>query len=146
SFGALVGGARLFANLDYSATVSELREVLSARQLPAACVRLVRAFAAIKKGRAGFEIPPAKLAAFVDASLGSSLGNCSLDGVFSAIVPFRNKGIGHQAEESWFPRDQRMYAIVCGYLAPAVDELLSWGPLRAVLSNYEVVGLTGRDP
>lgn len=146
SFGALVGGVRLFANLDYSATVSELREVLSARQLPAACVRMVRAFAAIKKGREEFEIPPAKLAAFVEASLGSSLGNCNLDGVFSAIVPFRNKGIGHQAEESWFPRDQRMYGIVCGYLAPAVDELLSWGPLRAVLSNYEVVGLAGRDP
>src|SRR5690606_363057 len=35
--------------------------------------------------------------------------------------------------------DPRMFALVCEYLAPAVDELLTWTPMQSLLTNYEIV-------
>lgn len=148
-FGHAVRGLRFFgaSGVDFQTTIPELAEVLRGASLPIPCVRLVRAFALIHRAREQFDIPPARLDAYLVANLPgeNTLGKAALSGFFDAIVPFRNKGIGHQADESWFPRDSVMYALVRSYLDPAVDALLTWSPLLELLSRYEVVDIASLD-
>jgi DNA-binding HxlR family transcriptional regulator len=142
SFGTVVGGLRALAqsSVDYSSKLPELAAVLSER-LPIEPTRMVKVFQTIRKGRETYQIPPSHLSIYLkDNTPGdSSLGKCNLDAFLSEIVVYRNKGLAHQSEESWFPNDPQMYTLLVGYLGPALDELLNWAPMAALLSNYEVV-------
>jgi len=141
-FGTAVGALRSFAksSVNFDQPVPQLDEVLHDK-VPTTCARLNRAFKLIYGARSDFEIPPRKLTRYLEKNLpdGKALGSSGLIEFLSAIVPFRNKGHGHQAAETWFPRDPTMYTVVCRYLAPAVDDLLTWSPLERLLSLYEVI-------
>lgn len=90
-------------------------------------------------------MPPSHLEHYVADNLppDGELPGCTLQAFLGAVLPFRNMGMGHQAEESWFPRDRRMYALVRAYLDPSVDELLTWAPMRELLRRYEIVKVEG---
>ncbi|MBL9099433.1 MAG: hypothetical protein JNL82_00665 [Myxococcales bacterium] len=142
SFGTVVGGLRALAqsSVDFSTKLPELAMIVSER-LPVEPTRMVKAFQTIRKGRETYQIPPSHLSLYLKDNIPgeSSLGKCTLDAFLSEIVIYRNKGLAHQSEESWFPNDPQMYTLLVGYLGPALDELLSWAPMAALLSNYEVV-------
>ncbi len=144
SFGSAVGGLRALgqSSADFATKIPELAKILTESRLPPDAVRMTKAFQIIRKGREEYGIPPARLKHFLsDNNLNDkSLGKCSLDNFLSEVVTYRNKGLGHQAEESWFPRDPDMYALLVGLLAPALDNLLSWEPMRDLLTKYEIVG------
>lgn len=142
SLGHKVSGLRAFgtSRVDFSQTLPELREILNEKRIPHACIRLTRACEMIRKACEEFGIPPTRLQRYLDEHVPTdNLGKCSLDNFLTAIVPLRNKGHAHLDEDSWFPNDPHMFAVVCGYLAPAVDELLTWAPFQALLIDYEVV-------
>lgn len=143
SLGDKVTGIEIFAasGVDLSTTVPELREVMAEQRLPAACNRMTRAFTAIRKACEQYKIPPSHLPNYLEEHLQAtaSVSKCSLVALCKALLPIRNKGYAHLDDESWFPNDPRMFALVCEYLAPAVDELLTWQPMRALLTNYEIV-------
>jgi len=141
SFGTARYGLQLFAGsrVDINASLPELAQVLQARIPFESCSSLVQAFVEIKRARADFEVPPARLARFVTANQGGTPKKVKLPRLLEVLVPFRNKGIGHQAEKSWFPNDRQMYALIRSYLNPAIDDLLCWEPMRGLLSRYEVV-------
>lgn len=142
SFGTAVGGLRAFAqsSVDYSTQLPELGAIFSER-LPSEPARMVKAFQAIRKAREQYHIPPGRLGMYLKDNnpADNAVGKCSLDAFLSEIVIYRNRGLAHQTEEGWFPNDPQMYTILVGYLAPAIDDLLSWGPMSALLTNYEVV-------
>lgn len=142
SFGTVVGGLRAFAqsSIDFSSRLPELAAVVSER-LPIETTRMVKAFQTIRKGREVYQIPPSHLSVYLKDNIpgDSSLGKCNLDAFLSEIVTYRNKGLAHQSEESWFPNDPQMYTLLVGYLGPALDDLLSWPPMAALLARYEVV-------
>lgn len=142
SFGTAVGGLRALAqsSVDFSSKLPELTAVLNER-LPIESTRMVKAFQTIRKGRETYQIPPSHLSVYLRDNIpaDNSLGKCNLDAFLSEIVVYRNKGLAHQTEESWFPNDPQMYALLVGYLGPALDELLIWTPMSALLTSYEVV-------
>lgn len=143
SFGSAVGGLRALSQsgVDFAARLPELALILSERSLPLAIARMVKAFQVIRKAREEYEVPPSRLEQYIrDSNINEkSLGKCSLDAFLSELVIYRNKGLGHQAEETWFPRNPHMYALLVSYLAPALDDLLSWEPMRDLLIRYEIV-------
>lgn len=144
AMGHKVAGVRIFvsAKLDFEQTLPELGEVLKAKHLPDPCKRMARAFAAVRKGCEEFGIPPTHLRHFIDQQLAASNSpKCSFVALCEELLPIRNKGVAHLDEDSWFPNDPKMFALVCSYLAPAVDELLTWAPMQALLTNYELVEL-----
>jgi hypothetical protein len=142
SLGTKVMGLGAFAGsqVDFGGAVPELRELFAEKRLPVACTRLVSDFALIREARE-LGIPPTHIERYIQkhALNDDSLRRCNLNNFLLAITPFRNKGHGHLDDDSWFPNDPQMFAIVRGYLESAVDDLLTWSPLQALLINYEVV-------
>ena len=149
SFGTTVSGLHALSRGSFglASRIPELATVLSHDRLPAACGRKIRAFQLIKRAREEFAVPPSHLEKYVLSQLPeeNQLGRASLDGFLRNLIEFRNRGVGHQDEEGWFPRDQRMYALLNHYLAPAVDDLLAWEPMRELLTRYEIVKIEGGD-
>jgi hypothetical protein len=144
ALGDKVTGVEIFAasTVDLSTTMPELREVLAEQRLPSACYRMARAFNAIRKACEQYRIPPTHLPHYLDEQLQASpntTNKCSLIFLCKALLPIRNKGYAHLDDDSWFPNDPRMFALVCDYLGPAVDELLTWPPMHALLTNYEII-------
>ncbi len=143
ALGDKLTGIEIFAaaDLDLDSSVPELRQILTEQRLPERCNQMSRAFAAVRKGCMDFSIPPTHLPRYIDQHLAASASQskCSIVTLCKALLPIRNKGYAHLDEDSWFPNNPRMFALVCEYLGPAVDELLTWPPMKALLTNYEVV-------
>ncbi|MCY1073397.1 hypothetical protein [Archangium lansingense] len=144
SFGHRIGSLRDFARLeaDIQKRIPELAQILTAKTLPKECVRATKSFQAIKEARDKFHIPPSRILEYVRANVepdDDKLGRGTLDAFLSVVVDFRNKGVGHRSEETWFPQDSQFFLLLNGFLAPALDALLSWEPLQAVLTRYETV-------
>ncbi|RKI28915.1 hypothetical protein D7Y27_40850 [Corallococcus sp. AB004] len=144
SFGHRIGILREFARIeaDIQKRIPELSQILTAKTLPKECVRAIKSFQAIKESRDKFQIPPSRIIEYVRANVepdDDKLGRGTLDAFLSVVVDFRNKGVGHRSEETWFPQDPQFFLLLNGFLAPALDALLSWEPLQAVLTRYEAV-------
>lgn len=150
AFGHKVGGLRTFGRIkiDLDEKLPALARIVSGKELPATCVRALKSFTTIREARERFEVPPSKLGSYLDARLpgdDKGLGRASIHDFFSEMVTFRNRGIGHTAEESWFPQDRTFFALLNELLVPAIDALLAWEPMRAVLTAYEVVQIGAID-
>ncbi len=147
TFGVVVNGLQSFSEskVEFADVLPELKEVLGSPQLPIVCDRLLHAFGLIRKARDEYGMPPSRLRRYVadNLSADAELPGCTLGAFLRAVIPFRNMGMGHQAEESWFPRDRQMYGLTREYLDPAVDGLLTWSPLCGLLGRYEIVELAG---
>ncbi|ACY18239.1 hypothetical protein [Haliangium ochraceum] len=146
SFGQLIGGIREFARYasDFEALAPDIAEVLSTKDLPSSCVRVVKTFKIIKTARDRYEIPVHRLEDFLESQLAQqNLSKVKLYDYLLQVVEFRNPGVGHRSDDSWFPQDPRFYALLNHYLSESIDDLLSWGPLQQVLTTYEVVEAQG---
>jgi hypothetical protein len=144
SFGHRAGSLRDFTRIeaDIQQKLPELAQVLTAKTLPKECVRAVKSMQVVKEAREEFGIPPVRLLRYVGSRVQADddkLGRATLDELLRVIVDFRNKGVGHRSEETWFVQDPFFFSLLNGFIEPALDALLAWEPLRAVLTKYEVV-------
>lgn len=144
SFGHKVSGLRAFTRckLDLEEKIPALAKLLSGKDLPSACVRACKSLGIIREAREQFEVPTHKVGDYLQARLPGddrNLGKASIHDFLDAIVPFRNQGIGHPSDDSWFPQDRRFYQLLYELLIPALDALLASGPMQTVLTEYEVV-------
>jgi hypothetical protein len=144
TFGTRISGLRDFTQVeaDLQKRVLELAQVLTAKTLPKECVRAIRSFRAIKEAREKFLIPPSRLLEYVKSVVDTHdevSEPPNLEAFLLVVIDFRNRGVGHRSEETWFPQDPQFFALLTELLAPALDALLSWEPLRALLTGYEVV-------
>lgn len=150
TFGRKLSSLREFYRIktDLEQKLPELARVLHEKRLPPACIKLVKSFREIKNAREIFEIPPHTISKYLEAKGPPeelSKGKANLDDFLGTIIMFRNPGVAHRSEDSWFPQDPQFYALLNEILLPAIDELLGWKPLRAVLTRYEVVTIEPGD-
>ncbi|MEX1361552.1 MAG: hypothetical protein AB1Z98_00375 [Nannocystaceae bacterium] len=149
SFGHYAQALRVFTERLETASfrIPELADVLRSREFPTEVIRQIKGFQIIRTGRSEFEVPPHRLRGYVDKHLPGpkALVKGRLDDFLSILVEFRNRGVAHQEEDGWFPRDKQMYSLVVDLLAPSVEALLEWRPLHHLLTDYEIVDVDPKD-
>lgn len=118
--------------------IPELEPLLKDLRLPPACIRMTRAFMAIETGCRNYGVSPSHLSKYVDDQLRGGSNSFTLYQMCKSLVEVRNAS-AHVGADTWFPNDVRMFEIACRYLAPATDELLTWAPMKSLLTKYEVV-------
>lgn len=146
SFGHFVAGLRTFGQLHATLEtyIPELASILAARTLPAPCVRQVKCFKAIKAAREQYEVPVRRLHRYVASQVpeNSPLGKVNITTYLSEVVEFRNRGVGHRTDEGWFAQDSGFYALLNEHLRPSIDALITWQPMQALLTSYELVQIS----
>ena len=148
SFGHLVAGLRTFRRLHakLETHIPELAKILTAKTLPDPCVRQVKSFQAIKAARENYEIPVRRLHQYVASQVPENhpLGKADIVAYLSEVVEFRNRGVGHRADEGWFAQDSGFYALLNEHLRPSIDALITWPPMQALLTSYELVQISAQ--
>ena len=151
SFGQKVGGLRALtrSEVDLEEKLPELVTIIIGKKLPPLCVRTLKSFVIIREARVSFEVPTRNIGKYLDARISGddkSLGKASIHDFLSEVVTYRNAGIGHPSDDGWFPQDASFYQLLNELLLPALDALLAWEPMHAVLTGYEVVQVDSRAP
>jgi hypothetical protein len=156
AFGDLAGALDEFSKLLPDGYVMpELRQVFEA-YVPESVSSAIKAIDTLIDAREEFEIPVSRLGAYVAMRMkGQSAGRNRVSALLWRVSRIRNafahpegratETTGEQDPplasqgKSWWVETPEFYALLNGYLVPAIKGWLLWAPMYALLTRYEVV-------